>query len=115
MHFATMMHHATKTRPRSVQFDKNLAKLETATRTASFREKDIAVLVPGTLALGNRASSLPVGRHNEIIVTEARQYRSLLDVEDAPKLPMAKPLTYGELYPNAPNIVKAPLKTPFDS
>lgn len=45
-----------------------------------------------------------------------RHYRSLLDVEAAPKLPMAKPLTYAELYPNAPEIPKpmATLRNPFD-
>lgn len=109
MHFATMVQHATKPRPRSVQFDKNLASLDTASHTASFREKDTAILPPGM-----RTSSLPLGRNNETIITGVRHYRSLLDVEDAPKLPMAKPLTYGELYPNAPEIPKAPVKTPFD-
>lgn len=47
-----------------------------------------------------------------------RHYRSLLDVEDAPKLPVAKPLSYAELYPSAPEPVpvrKASLPPQLDS
>ena len=41
---------------------------------------------------------MPMGENKEN-VNVIRHYRSMLDVEGAPKLPMAKPLSYEELYP----------------
>ncbi|KAK0620359.1 Septin-domain-containing protein [Immersiella caudata] len=92
MHFATMVHHATRTRTKSVQFEKSLISLETA-EEASSREGATSPPVPGT-----RTSSLPLGDNKENI-NVIRHYRSMLDVEGAPKLPMTKPLSYEELYP----------------
>jgi len=47
-----------------------------------------------------------------------RRYRSMLDVEDAPKLPIAKPLSYEELYPKPADPVaihRFPLRRHLDS
>lgn len=92
MHFATMVHHATRARTKSVQFEKSLISLDTADDTSS-REGAISPPIPGT-----RTSSLPLGE-NKGNISIIRHYRSMLDVEGAPKLPMAKPLSYEELYP----------------
>ncbi|KAK3353029.1 Septin-domain-containing protein [Lasiosphaeria hispida] len=109
MHFATMVHHATKARTKSVQFEKSLISLDTADG-ASSREGASSPPVPGT-----RTSSLPMGENKENTST-IRHYRSLLDIEDVPKLPVAKPLSYEELYPKPTESMafhKFPLRKPF--
>lgn len=92
MHFATMVHHATKARTKSVQFDKSVISLDASDGISSVDGSSTGP-VPGT-----RTSSLPTGENKENINT-IRHYRSMLDVEDPPKLPIAKPMSYEELYP----------------
>lgn len=87
--FATMVHHATKVRPKSVQFEKSVLNLDAADEAFSPEGASVP-LVPGT-----RTSSLPMLGNMNVM----RQYRSMLDIDGAPKLPMAKPLSYEELYP----------------
>jgi hypothetical protein len=91
MHFATMVQHATRTRTKSVQFEKSVISLEPTDESCS-REGATSPPVPGT-----RTSSLPLGDNKENI-NVIRHYRSMLDVEGAPKLPMTKPMSYEELY-----------------
>ncbi|KAK3688566.1 Septin-domain-containing protein [Podospora appendiculata] len=112
MHFATMVHHATKARTKSVQFEKSLVSLDTADG-ASSRDGAASPPLPGT-----RISSLPAGENKETGNTTIRHYRSLLDVEDTPRLPMAKPLSYDELYPrpgDLTNTHRFSLRRPFDT
>ena len=45
---------------------------------------------------GKRIVSLPVKQQENI--HSIRRYKSMLDVDEAPKLPATKPLTYDELY-----------------
>ncbi|KAK4193850.1 Septin-domain-containing protein [Podospora australis] len=97
MHFTTMVHHATKGRTKSVQFDKNVISLDTTDRSSS-RDGAASPPVPGA-----RTSSLPLDyvENKENTSTGIRHYRSMLDIEDPPKLPAAKPLCYDELYPKS--------------
>lgn len=112
MHFATMVHHATKARTKSVQFDKSVISLGTDDGVSSVDGSSTAP-VPGT-----RTSSLPSGENKENVNT-IRHYRSLLDVDDAPKLPITKPMSYEELYPKPTDtfvvVQKFPLRRPFYS
>ncbi len=105
MHFATMVHHAARSRTKSVQFEKSLLSFDT-TDGASSRDGTTSPLVPGT-----RTSSLPVGENKENINT-IRHYRSMLDVDGAPKLPLAKPLSYDELYPKPAEPIELPKPVP---
>ncbi|KAK3390438.1 Septin-domain-containing protein [Podospora didyma] len=112
MHFATMVHHATKARTKSVQFEKSLISLDGADG-ASSRDGASSPPIPGT-----RTSSLPIGENKENKSATICHYKSMLDVEDAPKLPITKPLSYDELYPKPQDSVvihKFPLRRPFDS
>jgi septin 7 len=117
MHFTSLVHQATaRVRPRSMQFDASPVVLDPKNRRAASR--DGAYRQPPT---GARTSSLPSGhtRYYTDTVTPIRHHRSLLHVERAPRLPIAMPLSYGELYPRAPEPVtdqkKPPLRMPFDS
>lgn len=106
MHFATRVHHhATRARTKSVQFGKSVMSLDSAD-TASSRDEATSPPTPGT-----RTSSLPLSDKKENI-NPIRHYRSLLDFEDAPRLPHFKPLCYDELYPRPTEsmaVHKAPL------
>lgn len=98
MHFSTMVYNATaKVRPRSLQFDKSPMAPEPRSRRAASREAAIRPPAPGT-----RTSSLPLTATRQYTDAPIRYHRSMLEVERPPKLPAAKPLSYGELYPNAP-------------
>ncbi|KAM7206836.1 Septin domain containing protein [Naviculisporaceae sp. PSN 640] len=111
MHFATMVHYATKARTKSVQFDKSVLSLDSSDGMSSF-EASSPGPVPGT-----RTSSLPSGEHKENINT-LRHYRSMLDVDGPPKLPAARPMTYEELYPKPGDALLMrtfPLRTRFNT
>lgn len=110
MHFATMVHHATRARTKSVQFDSRLLSLDPADGAPS-REGVTFPPTPGT-----RTSSLPASEHKENF-NSIRPYRSMLDVDSAPKLPLAKPLSYEELYPKPTEslVNKLPLRKLFGS
>lgn len=95
MHFATVVHHVTKGRNKSVHFERSLMSLD-STEAASTRGTSTPPLVPG-----NRINSLPLHDMKENTSTTIRHYRSMLDVEPAPKLPLTQPLSYDELYPRA--------------
>ncbi|KAK3369126.1 Septin-domain-containing protein [Lasiosphaeria ovina] len=112
MHFATMVHHATKARTKSVQFEKSLISLDGA-EGASSRDGASTPPIPG-----NRTSSLPTSENKENFNNSIRHHRSMLDIEDPPKLPIAKPLSYDELYPKLVDptaLTKFPLRRPFDT
>ncbi|KAK5660335.1 hypothetical protein OQA88_12876 [Cercophora sp. LCS_1] len=109
MHFATMVHHATRARTKSVQFEKSLLSLDPSDGELS-REGAISPPIPGT-----RTSSLPMGENKENIAS-IRQYRSMLDIDHAPRLPVAVPLSYDELYPKPTETMacnRLPLRTLF--
>ncbi|KAK1759352.1 Septin-domain-containing protein [Echria macrotheca] len=111
MHFATMVHHAARARTKSVQFDKSMLGLDTMDASNSSREEVTSAPVPGL-----RTSSLPVG--NKENVNTIRHFRSMLDVDDAPQLPAADPLSYEELYPKPTESMsfnKFPLRRPHES
>jgi septin 7 len=107
MHFATMVHHhATRARTKSVQFGKSVMSLDSADTASS---RDDAATSPPTP--GTRTTSLPLSNKKEN-VNPIRHYRSLLDLEDAPRLPHFMPLCYDELYPKPTEsmaVHKAPL------
>ncbi|KAK4165917.1 Septin-domain-containing protein [Cladorrhinum sp. PSN259] len=112
MHFATMVHNATKGRTKSVQFEKSMVSLDT-NDGASSGDGASSPPVPGV-----RTSSLPMGGDNKenINMATIRHYRSMLDIEEPPRLPIAKPMSYDELYPkpNDPLTVhKHPRRRPF--
>ncbi|KAK3318462.1 Septin-domain-containing protein [Apodospora peruviana] len=94
MHFASMVHHATRARTKSVQFEKSVISLEDGSSSRDGASTPSSFPVPGT-----RISSLSSCDNKENINTTIRQYRSMLIVEDVPKLPIAKPMSYEELYP----------------
>ncbi len=90
MHFTTMVQHAAhKSRNKSVQFEKSHVGFENANAPGPSRDYATLHPMPST-----RTSSLPIDHKENVI----RHYRSMLDV-DAPRLPLAKPLSYDELYP----------------
>jgi septin 7 len=106
-----MVQNATaRVRPRSMQFDKSPVAPDTNTRRAASR--DTATRPP---AAGTRTSSLPLNGAKQYVYTPIRHHRSMLDVERPPKLPVAKPLSYGELYPNPPELIVEKTRPPFDS
>ena len=115
MHFATMVHHATRSRTKSVQFEKSVLSLNSVDDGSS-REGTASPPVPGM-----RTSSLPpAGDNNKenVNVNTIRHHRSMLDVEDPPRLPVAQPLSYDELYPRPDETVtiqKLPPRRPFHS
>ncbi|KAM7202858.1 Septin domain containing protein [Rhypophila sp. PSN 637] len=88
MHFAAMVHHAVKVRPKSVQFDKSVLNFDNSDGQSSS-----SAPVPGT-----RKSSWPTGGNKENTIP-IRHFRSMLDVDVPPRLPISKPLSYEELYP----------------
>lgn len=90
-----MVHNATKGRTKSVQFEKSMVSLETNDGSSS-RDGASSPPVPGS-----RTSSLPMGENRDNINNMAtiRHYRSMLDIEEPPRLPIAKPMSYDELYP----------------
>ena len=87
-----MVHQATRARTKSVQFDSRLLSFN-PTDAAPSREGGTFPPTPGT-----RTSSLPASENKEGF-NSIRPYRSMLDVDGAPKLPLTKPLSYEELYP----------------
>ncbi|KAK4231380.1 Septin-domain-containing protein [Podospora fimiseda] len=112
MHFATMVHNATKGRTKSVQFEKSMLSLDT-NDGASSRDGASSPPIPGV-----RTSSLPMGAESKenINITAIRHYKSMLDIEEPPRLPIAKPMSYDELYPkpNDPILVhRYPPRRPF--
>ncbi|KAK4043425.1 Septin-domain-containing protein [Parachaetomium inaequale] len=111
MHFTTMVQHATaRVRPRSMQFEKSPVAPDTNTRRAASR--DTATRPP---AAGTRTSSLPLNSAKQYVYTPIRHHRSMMDVERPPKLPLAKPLSYGELYPNPPELIVEKTRPPSDT
>ena len=104
MHFPTMVHHAAKGRAKSVQFDKTSLVLDAPTAD-SVRNS----AAPGPVPTIRTSSLPPVDKEN--VNSAIRHYRSMLDVEPAPKLPMTKPLSYDELYPKPPAEPKAAQRT----
>ncbi|CAP70398.1 uncharacterized protein PODANS_3_4770 [Podospora anserina S mat+] len=112
MHFATMVHNATRSRTKSVQFEKSVISLDTD--GSSSRDGATSPPVPGS-----RTSSLPLGSESKENII--RHYRSMLNIEDPPKLPMAKPLSYGSLYPKPGDSVvvhrhqRIPMRRPHDT
>ncbi|KAK0637295.1 hypothetical protein B0T17DRAFT_480742 [Bombardia bombarda] len=107
-----MVHHATKARTKSVQFEKSLLSLD-GTDDGSSRDGASSPPAPGT-----RTSSLPFSENKENVNTSLRHYRSMLSIEDPPILPIAMPLCYDELYPRPPDptlVQIHPLRRPFYS
>jgi hypothetical protein len=100
MHFATMFQHATgRVRPKSMQFEKSPLCLDVPPpRRAASRDTGVRPPIPGA-----RTSSLPVaiGKHDPD--STVRYHRSMRSVEDAPRLPQARQLSYGALYPRDTN------------
>lgn len=99
-------HHATRARTKSVQFGKSVMSLDSVD-TASTRD-EVATSPPTP---GTRTTSLILSDKKEN-VNPIRHYRSLLDLEDAPRLPHFMPLSYDELYPDPTESMaahKAPL------
>lgn len=80
--------------------------IDTPTRRVAFQDE--AAISPRTL--GIRTASLPLD--NQAMSTAGRPSRGLMDAENAPKLPRAKPLSYDELYPNPPEPVAPKLPPP---
>jgi septin 7 len=110
-----MVQNATaRVRPRSMQFEKSSATPEPRPRRAASRDTGTNRPPPGA-----RTSSLPLSSTKQYIYTPPiRHHRSMLDVERIPKLPLAKPLSYGELYVNTAEPVvdiMPPSRTPVDS
>ncbi|KAK3906278.1 Septin-domain-containing protein [Staphylotrichum tortipilum] len=100
MHFSALVQQAaTRVRPKSMQFDRAVTPDNSNHRAAS---RDRAPHYPPA---GTRTSSLPTTHTRHYTDIPTRPYRSMLHVERAPKLPMTKPLSYGELYPLAPEPV----------
>lgn len=100
MHFSALVQQAaTRVRPKSMQFDRAVTP-DNSNRRAASRDRAARHVPPGT-----RTSSLPTSHTRHYTDIPARPYRSMLHVERPPKLPMAKPLSYGELYPLAPEPV----------
>ncbi|KAK4463732.1 hypothetical protein QBC42DRAFT_173058 [Cladorrhinum samala] len=107
-----MVHNATKGRTKSVQFEKSMVSLDTTDRSSS-RDGASSPPVPGS-----RTSSLPVSENRDSVNTMAtiRHYRSMLDIEEPPRLPIAKPMSYDELYPKPSDPIpvhKIPLRRPL--
>lgn len=90
MHFPTMAHHANK-RNRSFQFERGIRSLDSA-------DGSLTRMGPTSQPAPNSGTSSlsPEMKENS---TGIRHYKSMLDVEPAPKLPIAQPLSYEELYP----------------
>jgi septin 7 len=110
-----MVQNATaRVRPRSMQFEKSSATPEPRPRRAASRDTGTNRPPPGA-----RTSSLPLSSTKQYTYTPPiRHHRSMLDVERIPKLPLAKPLSYGELYVNTAEPVvdiMPPSRTPVDS
>jgi hypothetical protein len=84
-----------KGRAKSVQWDRSLLSQASNDDDLS-RTGRSSPPVPG-----NRTSSLPQGENKENMIT-IRHYRSMLDVEAAPILPAAVPLTFDDLAPRPP-------------
>lgn len=107
-----MVHNATRSRTKSVQFEKSVISLDTD--GSSSRDGATSPPVPGS-----RTSSLPLGSESKENII--RHYRSMLNIEDPPKLPMAKPLSYGSLYPKPGDSVvvhrhqRIPMRRPHDT
>ncbi|KAK4103678.1 hypothetical protein N658DRAFT_283990 [Parathielavia hyrcaniae] len=114
MHFGTMVHHATaRVRPRSMQFENRPVSPETRTRRVASQYPAATRDAPARLTPGARTSSLPL----TISQQPPDVLRSMLDVGHAPRIPLAHPLSYGELYPGNPKPVadaKAPLSVAPD-
>ncbi|KAK3943853.1 Septin-domain-containing protein [Diplogelasinospora grovesii] len=111
MHF-TMVHQARKSRTKSVQLEKSTVNLELGGGPAS-REGSATPPIPGT-----RTSSLSAEFNKENVNNAIRHYRGMLDVEVAPRLPMTKPMSYEELYPNPEDPIAVHKSVPrkaFDS
>ncbi|KAL2189665.1 Septin-domain-containing protein [Thermothelomyces heterothallicus CBS 203.75] len=97
MHFPAMIQSATaRVRPRSMQFDRSSVSSDSRSRHTASRDMGTFSPTPGT-----RTSSLPSSSSRQYIDAPIRHRRSMLDVELAPNLPVAQPLSDGELYPNA--------------
>ncbi|KAL2200511.1 Septin-domain-containing protein [Corynascus similis CBS 632.67] len=97
MHFSTMVQNATaRVRPRSLQFDRSPLAPDVKSRRSASRDTGTLSLSP---APGLRTSSLPLTNEKQYIHAPVRHHRSMVDMELAPRLPLAQPLSYGELYP----------------
>ena len=91
-----MMHNGIKSRTRSAQFYRSGSSI--ASHGGS-DDRTGTPPVPGT-----RTSSIPSTTEDKDDGTSPspiiRHYRSMLDVEAAPQLPVAELLSYDELYPS---------------
>lgn len=98
MHFPDLSYH-TRSRTKSVQFDKvKIASGESVEDSALPPVRPASVAGPPIP--GNRISSLPGNQQENL--GSIRRYKSMLDVEEPPRLPVTQPLTYEELYPQPP-------------
>ncbi|KAH6856624.1 Septin-domain-containing protein [Chaetomium sp. MPI-CAGE-AT-0009] len=115
MHFSTMVQNATaRVRPRSMRSENSSAAPDPKHRRAASRDTSMRRPPQAT-----RTSSLPLSSSKQYLYTPPiRHHRSMLDVERVPKLPLAKPLSYDELYPRTAEPVvdmTPPSRTPFDT
>ncbi len=97
MHFSDLTRH-TRARTKSVQFDMARA-LFGSTESLDVNDPFLPVRpssVPVHSIPGTRSVNLNV-EHQEN-VPSIRRYKSMLDVDEAPKLPATKPMTYDELH-----------------
>jgi len=98
MHFPDLHYHP-RGRTRSVHFDRVMSIFSsreslTGADSLPVRPSSVAALSqPGTRG---RSTSLTVTPKEN--VPSIRRYKSMLDIDEAPKLPAAKPMTYDELY-----------------
>lgn len=96
MHFPDLTHHS-RARAKSVHFDRVKALFSS---TESLNDDDPIPLVrPSSVPVqsipGLRSVSLNATTQENVPL---RRYKSMLDVDEAPKLPATKPMTYDELY-----------------
>lgn len=106
MHFSTMVQNATaRVRTRSSHLSSGPSTPpdygHNHNRGVS---RDTGTRLPPPLT-GVRTTSLPLAINKQHSPGTIRHHRSMLEVDRAPKppkLPQAKPLSYGELYPPAP-------------
>lgn len=100
MHFPDLSYH-TRARTKSVQFDKvKIGSSEALDESESppIRPASVAGRLPGS----SRISSIPLQQQENFGSGSLRRFKSMLDVEEPPRLPVTQPMTYEELYPQPP-------------
>lgn len=107
MHFPDLTYHS-RARAKSAHFDRVKSLFGS---TEPLNDDDpIPIVRPSSVPVqsipGFRSVSLTVESQENVPL---RRYKSMLDVDEAPKLPATKPMTYDELYAeHLPNPVPKP-------